>query len=771
MAFINWGSESPEQLAIRRRFEEQTMYEQMVMMAQSRAGQAPGVGGGTAVSKNPKAIKIAAKNNLIGYYDQADTQNLVFFVADWDAVAFSNNADTGIPYADINNWYVDEMIDGKGVLVQVRMNNNDRYYIFIDAGGNIIETVHLVYASLYGTGSSRLSTEGIGIQLTYRNETQGRVVKWWNGNEIFSYQDNNTIESNQDHFYTDWYGWDSAFADGTGSVYIYDNILDDWRIFHTRPNGEFIEVTNSYYNNGIGADYNMLHCVGNFWIADYQSDYVEYSANATYHHDSYTVTLPAPIPGLRRGMEILGVGTGDFGSGIRILEISNGGLELTISDYPNSDNTDAPVIFNGSFVDTFRVMSADGSYTNLDISEYDATYTLNSYLFGSDKAAFLLGTGYGKVIYLLYTHSTGNLSSASIVNLGYVQYLNLEMKNNFQSLSSPLGCERFLGSVSGISTYDGKMSQYEGYTFVWSNPNGDIFTYTFDTSVDTVRVRGGESYGDPMYVVINSPESLNLEIMRFNDNGTVDITSLGTEYADWNGYLQYGALGDKTWISWKDTSRALPDNKIQSFAVFAGGTGPVDQLWMTTNNNGDQIGRNQFISQFDESVTYLFNYSGNAYYTITDLISSWTQFRYNSYQDPINFEVLSNVAATLFPTYDSSLLINPNFQPPVRIDGPILEFRGSSNYAVRLVDSGINGGLIRIDVFNYEGTLVNSVLTQSNTYADFQVVGDRIFLLQNSQSVDNTYHLYLITANTYQVKDITTYAGYNYSINDWRWWD
>ena len=46
MAFINWGSESPEQLAIRRRFEEQTMYEQMVQMAQSRAGQAPGVGGG-----------------------------------------------------------------------------------------------------------------------------------------------------------------------------------------------------------------------------------------------------------------------------------------------------------------------------------------------------------------------------------------------------------------------------------------------------------------------------------------------------------------------------------------------------------------------------------------------------------------------------------------------------------------------------------------------------------------------------------------------------
>lgn len=30
MSFINWGSESPEQLAIRRQLEEQAIYEQAV---------------------------------------------------------------------------------------------------------------------------------------------------------------------------------------------------------------------------------------------------------------------------------------------------------------------------------------------------------------------------------------------------------------------------------------------------------------------------------------------------------------------------------------------------------------------------------------------------------------------------------------------------------------------------------------------------------------------------------------------------------------------
>ena len=46
MSYINWGSESPEQLALRRMIEEQALYEQAVRSARARAGQAPGVAGG-----------------------------------------------------------------------------------------------------------------------------------------------------------------------------------------------------------------------------------------------------------------------------------------------------------------------------------------------------------------------------------------------------------------------------------------------------------------------------------------------------------------------------------------------------------------------------------------------------------------------------------------------------------------------------------------------------------------------------------------------------
>lgn len=47
MSFINWGNESPEQLAIRRQIEQQAIFEQAARVRAMRAGNAPGVAGGS----------------------------------------------------------------------------------------------------------------------------------------------------------------------------------------------------------------------------------------------------------------------------------------------------------------------------------------------------------------------------------------------------------------------------------------------------------------------------------------------------------------------------------------------------------------------------------------------------------------------------------------------------------------------------------------------------------------------------------------------------
>lgn len=770
MNFINWGGESPDHLAVRKQLEEQALYEQAIRMAQARqrVGQTPGAVGGGSVA-GARAIKISAKNNTIGYYDEV-TGNLVFFNADWDSVSFSDTADSGIPYADIDYWDFDRLIDGKGVLARVNMSNDDCYYLFIDAGCNIIETVHLISGSTYGISSNRVAAEGLAIQLSYRNDS-GRIIKWWCGDEIFTRTDT-TIRSNSDNFMLDWYGFDDAFSDGTTTAFIDDLDLGYARVFHCRPNGQFLEVTSALRANGTAAQDSYLHCIGDFAISLFMFDTAALAGTADYDSESFEVTLKAPVTGLRRGMRIRG---GAFDDSTVITAISGDGLTVTISILPNSTDSDVPVQFGGSFVELIRVVLADGTYSDFDVSEYEAAYHNSADLFGSNKAVFSLFRSFDStVVWIIYNHANLSIKASDPVNYNtsYELY-NIDQKRTFySSVRSVAGCERFLGAQVGESSWDGKMYTYTDFTFIWSNPTGELFTYTFDTDRAPVGFsQSGAGYGDPMYVVINSPESRDLEIMRFDDDGTVDISSLGTAYGDWTGYLGYGALGDKTWISWKDASLG---DKIQVLQVLDGGGGPASplpsQIQITDANNGAQVGKTQFISDYVEGVTYLFDYNQNGYYTISDTINNWVEFKSNSYQNAINFETLSNVV--LFPPDNSFILVNPDLLPPVKLeDGEGLAFRGSSEYAVKLSEDAGPGGFIRISVYTYGGTLVNSVLTQATNYENFEVVNERIFLSQNPTG--NTWHFYIITPNEdgYVFKEITVAGGINYVINSWGWWD
>jgi len=77
MSYINWGSESPEQLAIRRQLEEQALYEQAVRAtrARNRAGNAPGVAGGGYNVLTIPTITTDTYGNLAG--GSADVQGTI----------------------------------------------------------------------------------------------------------------------------------------------------------------------------------------------------------------------------------------------------------------------------------------------------------------------------------------------------------------------------------------------------------------------------------------------------------------------------------------------------------------------------------------------------------------------------------------------------------------------------------------------------------------------------------------------------------------------
>jgi hypothetical protein len=145
MAFINWGSESPEQLAIRRRFEEQTMYEQMVQMAQSRAGQAPGVAGVGGGGGDPlTGLYGVGADGLIYNLNRGEANwpyNYEYFP---DVTQITLNTDDGFLYA---------ILEFDGEVYFIRIDRTTREFTFIV--NNISDYTVKGAASLYYEGDGK----------------------------------------------------------------------------------------------------------------------------------------------------------------------------------------------------------------------------------------------------------------------------------------------------------------------------------------------------------------------------------------------------------------------------------------------------------------------------------------------------------------------------------------------------------------------------------------------------------------------------------------
>ena len=140
MSFINWGSESPEQLAIRRRFEEQTMYEQMVMMAQSRAGQAPGAGaaGGGLGSSNFAAL-FSLYEGLTTYAQSAtsDVAGNIYTLSSVETEGDKNNVLRKITSAGVIIWeMIVEASDADSDITpsRIRLSPDGFLYVIVNAG-------------------------------------------------------------------------------------------------------------------------------------------------------------------------------------------------------------------------------------------------------------------------------------------------------------------------------------------------------------------------------------------------------------------------------------------------------------------------------------------------------------------------------------------------------------------------------------------------------------------------------------------------------------
>ena len=139
MSFINWGSESPEQKEIRRRMEEQMMFEQMSYSAAVAAAAAAGAG------SSPRT----KQGQTSSYVYESETGQYYIGVMDFEKGSIPAIFNTDLNSSD--DWYYDNnnyngtyIVQDRGYLMTFSNNSSsEKIFFFFSAGGDLIQKLEL----------------------------------------------------------------------------------------------------------------------------------------------------------------------------------------------------------------------------------------------------------------------------------------------------------------------------------------------------------------------------------------------------------------------------------------------------------------------------------------------------------------------------------------------------------------------------------------------------------------------------------------------------
>lgn len=141
MAFINWGSESDKQKRYRKFLEEQALLEQAINASQGRSGNAPGVGGGSLLYKNPQPGP-DNQTTLMVFYEFGQA-NYRYYIANYETGNITGPFDTGVSVEDysLNDLYTQTITYGGYLLRFYRGDINEHTMLFMDREGMIVESI------------------------------------------------------------------------------------------------------------------------------------------------------------------------------------------------------------------------------------------------------------------------------------------------------------------------------------------------------------------------------------------------------------------------------------------------------------------------------------------------------------------------------------------------------------------------------------------------------------------------------------------------------
>jgi len=163
MSFINWGSESPEQLAIRRQIEERLLFEQAarVSQARNRAGNTPGVAGGGDGGETGEtnfAALFSLYEGLTTYAQSAtsDAYGNIFTLSSVDTEGDKNNVLRKISSTGVIIWEIiveSSIQDASITPSRIRLSPDGFLYVIVEAGisKHMTDTGNLLWTYLVDT--------------------------------------------------------------------------------------------------------------------------------------------------------------------------------------------------------------------------------------------------------------------------------------------------------------------------------------------------------------------------------------------------------------------------------------------------------------------------------------------------------------------------------------------------------------------------------------------------------------------------------------------
>ena len=303
MSFINWGSESPEQLAIRRQIEERLLFEQAarVSQARNRAGNTPGVAGGGDGGETGEtnfAALFSLYEGLTTYAQSAtsDEAGNIYTLSSVDTEGDQNNVLRKISSTGVIVWEIiveSSTQDASITPSRIRLSPDGFLYVVVSAGisKHMTETGNLLWNYLVDTEvtdtqmiSVAFLSDGTPVTLSdFENGSETSLLCTWNkttGAKLTEKQFDLELDNQYSHSdimidVEDNVILALAYDDGGyGTVIIKWNLAEDsevWRydIHEDDYNGEDQDVTGlgmdqegNIYANGYGQGLTKLNSDG-----------------------------------------------------------------------------------------------------------------------------------------------------------------------------------------------------------------------------------------------------------------------------------------------------------------------------------------------------------------------------------------------------------------------------------------------------------------------------------------------------------------------------